>query len=180
MTWTGKTKAVRSVLREKGGAGTNASPARGTALPAAPRSCQAGPQGPSPLSRRGHSLCLLRAELLGGAALKARGPGRGGVHVKGGVEVNVVAEGWPAELQAQHLHGGRATGTDRGTSSPRRPGQRPGGLRRWFRSRGCSHPAQRPLQASLVATGNPLGSALQARPSHRLAMGGSKRKPRSP
>lgn len=43
--------------------------------------------------------------------LDAGGPGWGGVHIKGGVEVDIITEDWPAKLQ--HLHRRWATGTDR-------------------------------------------------------------------
>lgn len=36
--------------------------------------------------------------------LGAGGLAGGSVHIKGGIEVNVIAKGWPAKLQAQHLH----------------------------------------------------------------------------
>lgn len=53
-------------------------------------------------ARDHHLLCLLCAELLGVAMLDARGPGWGGVYIKGGVEVDFITEGWPAKLQ--HVH----------------------------------------------------------------------------
>lgn len=57
-----------------------------------------------------HLLCYLLGELLGTAVMDAGGLGRRGVDIKGGIEVNVLTEGWSAKLWAQHLHGGWAIG----------------------------------------------------------------------
>ena len=61
---------------------------------------------PSRLWKAGdyHLLCLLREEPLGKAILGAGGLGWGSVHIKGGIEVNIITKGWPAKLQAHHLH----------------------------------------------------------------------------
>jgi hypothetical protein len=59
-----------------------------------------------------HSLCLLQAELLGVAMLGTGGPGWRGIHIKGSIEVNIITEGWPSELQVQHLYRCWAKGRD--------------------------------------------------------------------
>ena len=59
-----------------------------------------------------HLLCSLLAELLGTAMLDAGRLGWRGVNIKGGIEVNVITEGWSAKLQAQHLQRGWAIGRD--------------------------------------------------------------------
>lgn len=133
------------MLREEGGAGTNASPAQGPSLSRSPTELPGGAcwDRSPPLvvmgrARGCHLLCLLWAELLGMAMLKAGGPGWGGVHIKGGIEVNVITEGRPAQLQAQHLYRGRAIGK---TEVPRvtwRPGQRPEGSRDGSAPAACS------------------------------------------
>lgn len=43
--------------------------------------------------------------------LGAGGPGWGSIHIKGSIEINILTEGWPAELQV-HLHRGWAEGRD--------------------------------------------------------------------
>lgn len=73
------------------------------------------------------------------AMLGAGGLGWGSIHIKGGIEVNIIAEGWPAKLQVQHLHRSWAIGRDGlvnqdHSGSPE--GQKPLKHQRWLSSRG--------------------------------------------
>lgn len=91
------------------------------------------------MARHYHLLCYLLAELLGTALLDAGRLGWRGVHIKGGIEVNIITEGWSAKLQVQHFQRGWAISRDglvtldhRGSSE----GQQSLQHQRWLGSRG--------------------------------------------
>lgn len=95
------------------------------------------PPTQGPATRDYHVLCLLWAGLLGMAMPDAGGLGWRGVHIKGGIEVNILTKRWPAKLQVHHLHGGWATGRDRLVTLDHSgsPGQEPLEHQRWLSSR---------------------------------------------